>query len=164
MSPDLGAMNAGALACSGNDCRFAGGARMELAEPRGDGPFYYIDGKLDPGATSTSAGRRIKANASTFDAFFVDDGPLTGASFVNVPEGEYQLNVTLPGAPCRVGGWDYGDPIWGFASKQGTIGVPILARHLTPWVFAVCRCEPPADMDIDAGACVRDVADASSSP
>jgi hypothetical protein len=79
VSPDLGAMNAGAFTCFG-DCRFAGGARMELADPSGDGPFYHINGKLDPNATSTSAGTRINAGATTFDAFVVDDGPVTRGS------------------------------------------------------------------------------------
>lgn len=165
VSQNLGMIQATAVACQFTDCRFAGGARMELGPaPASDqGPFYFVDGILDPGATQTRIGGRINPLARTWEEFFFD-GPATGVSFVNMAEDEYQLTVSVLGLSCRVLGWLSGDPFYGFAPHEGaTAGVPVLAGHYTPAILVICQCDPSSTLDVDAGVCVENVADAFSS-
>jgi hypothetical protein len=140
-----GGVEVKAMVCRGLTCSFAGRARIAINPPVGEGPFYTVDGRLEPAATRTRGG-------GTSPAPFVAGGQ--GASFANVPEGEYRLSVDLQGTSCRAWGWFSGDPVWGFSSRTvDVIGVPVLAGHLTPNIWAQCTCDWQSRLDRDAGTC-----------
>jgi hypothetical protein len=64
---------------------------------------------------------------------------------------------------CRVSGFFFGDAIWGFAAKTGTVGVPVLEGNITPAISALCVCERESDLDLDAAVCTDGKLDGSTS-
>lgn len=141
ISADRGVVDVKATMCRGFTCSFAGGASIGIDPVVGSGPFYTVAGRLDTAASETRGGASSVLVAG-------------GATFANLPEGEYRVTVHVPGASCRVNGWFWGDPIFGFGSStEDSIGVPVLAGHLTPNIAALCTCGWQSSFDASSGTC-----------
>jgi hypothetical protein len=112
-----------------------GGVEAVLERRAGDGPYYGIGGVVDPSLQRFAP--------ASIPPLVVGQVPnlVPHASFVNVPEGEYELVYAREGLACQAAGFFNGEVVFGFPSgKPNTVSVPVLDGHLTPRIGQDCTC------------------------
>jgi hypothetical protein len=114
-----------------------GGVEATLESSAGDGAFYGTGGVVDPALL-----RFLPApTPSPPQAVGKVPNVVRHATFVNVPEGEYELVYAREGVACRAPGWLNGDVVFGFPSeKLNTLRVPVLTGAFTPRIKLDCAC------------------------
>lgn len=104
-----------------------GDVTVSVDPSQGEGPFYFLGGKWIPGSTRTVPGLVTTPSA------------LSGATMVNLPEGEYDVTVAQPAAFCGNPFGRSGNAAYGYAASSGTLRAPVRAGYATE-VSAECGC------------------------
>jgi hypothetical protein len=137
-SPDAGLLSSSGFLLYGISTRPITGLAVSLDRPGADGPFYTLGGKYVPQSAGTPA-----AHAGE-----------TGATFANIPEGEYEVIFELSGATCKNGGSPLGSTFFGFSStRENAVRAPVLAGCWTQSINALCQCNSGTTTNLDAGTC-----------
>jgi hypothetical protein len=138
--PDLGSLTVSTYDIEASSGYFAaatlGDAVISIDPAKGDGPFYTLGGKWIPGSSKTVAGGIPTSSSGVFPSII---SIISGATFVNLPEGEYVVTVAQPNAFCGNPFGRASNAVYGYVASSGTLRAPVLAGHSTT-VVAECGC------------------------
>jgi hypothetical protein len=131
--PELGDVWAGAIAVNGGRFMWLGGASLSLEPGSGTGPFYALGGVLQEGEHTPPGGDLAPGSPDFLTT-------VSAASFFDVAEGEYRVQISHPTASCQAFGFLVSAAIWGFpADRENEVRAPVLNGHGTTILFE-CRC------------------------